>query len=250
MPSAGGFSQTAITERAGAQTQLSELVTVALAIGCALVLGGVLGDLPEATLGCMVIVAVIGLIKPAEIMRFYRLSRIEFWLLVVTAAFGLCFGLLVAVLVGGVLTLYLVLHELNRMGLTELEPTEDGSDVLVAGSHTSRVPGLLVLRFDGPLYTANIRPVNDKIVAAVDNTPGTEILLLDLSPVADLTLTVMDEMANLEHELDERGVTVWLSALPPRALATAKLTPRWEELQQDGRLYTTTLSAIHAYQAR
>ncbi len=51
MPSAGGFSQTAINQRAGARTQLSELVTVALAVGCALFLGGVLSDLPQATLG-------------------------------------------------------------------------------------------------------------------------------------------------------------------------------------------------------
>ena len=57
-----------------------------LAIACALVLGGVLSDLPQATLGCMVMVAVIGLIKPAEIVRFYRLSRMEFWLFVITVS--------------------------------------------------------------------------------------------------------------------------------------------------------------------
>ena len=54
MPSAGGFSQTAINQSAGARTQLSELVTVVLAVACALFLGGVLSDLPEATLACMV----------------------------------------------------------------------------------------------------------------------------------------------------------------------------------------------------
>jgi MFS superfamily sulfate permease-like transporter len=250
MPSAGGFSQTAINQRAGARTQLSELVTVALAVASALVLGGILADLPEATLGCMVIVAVIGLIKPAEIVRFYRLSRIEFWVFAITAGFGLCFGLLVGVLVGVVLTLYLVLHELNRVGLTELQPTTDDADVEVAGANTSPVPGLLVLRFDGPLYTANIRPVNDKLVRAVDATDGTNVLLLDMSAVAALTLTVMDEMTTLEHALDERGITVWIAALPPRALATAKLTVRWDELRRNGQLFPTTLGAIHAYRGR
>jgi high affinity sulfate transporter 1 len=250
MPSAGGFSQTAINQRAGARTQLSELVTVALAVASALVLGGILADLPEATLGCMVIVAVIGLIKPAEIVRFYRLSRIEFWVFAITAGFGLCFGLLVGVLVGVVLTLYLVLHELNRVGLTELQPTTDDADVEVAGANTSPVPGLLVLRFDGPLYTANIRPVNDKLVRAVDATNGTNVLLLDMSAVAALTLTVMDEMTTLEHALDERGITVWIAALPPRALATAKLTVRWDELRRNGQLFPTTLGAIHAYRGR
>ena len=63
------------TSDAGARTQLSELVTVVLAVACALFLGSVLSDLPQATLGCMVVVAVLGLIKPAELARFWRLSR-------------------------------------------------------------------------------------------------------------------------------------------------------------------------------
>jgi sulfate permease, SulP family len=67
MPSAGGFSQTASNQRSGARTQLSEIVTALLAVACALFLGGILGDLPQATLGWMVVVAVIGLIKPSEL---------------------------------------------------------------------------------------------------------------------------------------------------------------------------------------
>jgi len=138
MPSAGGFSQTAINQRAGARTQLSELVTVALAVACALFLGGVLSDLPEATLASMVVVAVLGLIEPAAFVRFWRLSRIEFWVATVTAASGLLLGLLAAVLVGVLLTLLLVIVELDRVGLTELQPTPDRTDVIPAGPTPAR----------------------------------------------------------------------------------------------------------------
>ena len=70
-----------------------------LAVACALFLGGVLSDLPEATLGCMVVIAVIGLIRPRRARRSSgRLNRIEFWVAVVTAASGLVLGLLAAVL--------------------------------------------------------------------------------------------------------------------------------------------------------
>lgn len=144
MPSAGGFSQTEIHERSGARTQLSELVTVALAVACALFLGGVLADLPEATLGCMVVIAVLGLIDPGAFVRFWRLSRLEFWVAVVTAGGGLLFGLLPAVPIGVLLTLGLVLVELDRMGITELQPTVGGGDVEAAGQGTQPVPGLLV----------------------------------------------------------------------------------------------------------
>ena len=202
MPSAGGFSQTAINESAGARTQLSELVTAALAVGCALFLGGVLSDLPQATLGCMVIVAVLGLIKPAEWVRLWRLGRMEFWVAAITAASGLWFGLLVAVAVGVALTLFLVIYELDHLGVTELQVTADGRrDVQVAGDDTVPIDGLLILRFDGPLYTANIRGANRKVLAAVDSAhPST--LLLDASSVPGLTVTVLEQFADLQRELD------------------------------------------------
>ena len=250
MPSAGGFSQTAINQRAGARTQASELVTVLLAVGCALFLGGVLEDLPQATLGAMVVVAVLGLIKPAELVRFWRLSRIEFWVVVVTAASGLVLGLLAAVLVGVLLTLLLVLVELDRIGVTELQPTAAGDDLVAAGPDTSPVLGLLVLRFDGPLYTANVRSVNRKLLAAVDARDGVEVLVLDATAVAMLAVTVMDEVAGLEGALAERGVTLWIAALPPAALAAAHKTLRWDQVVGEGRLHPTALAAVRAFTAR
>ena len=246
MPSAGGFSQTAINESAGARTQLSELVTASLAVGCALFLGGVLSDLPEATLGCMVIVAVLGLIKPAEWLRLWRLGRIEFWVAAITAASGLCFGLLVAVAVGVALTLFLVIYELDHLGVTELQATPDGHDVQVAGDDTVPIEGLLILRFDGPLYTANIRGANRKILAAVDSAqPST--LLLDTSAVPGLTVTVLEQFADLQRELEARGVALWVGALPPRSLATARQLPGWTAAEAEGRVFPTALAAVRAY---
>jgi SulP family sulfate permease len=249
MPAAGGFSQTAINQSAGAQTQLSELVTAGLAVACALLLGPVLSDLPQATLGAMVMVAVVGLISPGELVRFWQLSRTEFWLVVATAGAGLVFGLLLAVLIGVFATLFIVLRELDRVGVTELQPTGDG-DLRVAGTHTVPVPGLLALRFDGPLYTANVRSANRKTLCAVDAAHDVDVLVLDTSAQGMLPVTVIDEMGNLEHELAERGVTLWIAALPPKALATARLLPRWRELETAGHLFPTTLAAVKSYRDR
>lgn len=250
MPSAGGFSQTAINQRAGARTQASELVTAVLAVGCALFLGGVLSDLPQATLGCMVVVAVIGLIRPAELVRFWRLDRIEFWVAIITAGVGLAFGLLVAVLVGVLATLFMVLRELDHVGVTELQPTVDGDDVRVAGEHTAPVPGLLVLRIDGPLYTANVRGLNRRILAAVDAAAAPpRVLVVDTSVQAMLPVTVLERFADLEREVEQRGVEIWIAAMPPRSLAVARQEPRWQELERAGRLHTTALAAVRAYRA-
>jgi MFS superfamily sulfate permease-like transporter len=185
MPSAGGFSQSAINQSAGARTQVSELVTAGLAVACALFLGGVLSDLPQATLGSMVVVAVLGLIRPSEFVRLWGLGRVEFWIAVVTAVAGLLFGLLVAVLIGVVLTLFLVLRGLDRADLTELHPTAGDDDMRTAGSDDAEaVPGLLVLRYDAQFYTANIRSLHRKILAAVDAWPSPpEVLVLDASTI-------------------------------------------------------------------
>ena len=249
MPSAGGFSQTAINQRAGSRTQLSELVTVALAVGCALFLAGVLSDLPQATLGCLVMVAVLGLIKPAEFVRFWQLSRIEFWVAAVTTIVGLSQGLLNAVAVGVILTLLLVIVELDRIHLTELQRVRGGGDLEPAGPNTEPVADLLVLRLDGPLYTANVRKANRLLVEAVDARKPT-LLVVDATVQALLPVTVIDQLQDIERELAARDVELWIAALPPRSLATARKTPRWRELEAAGRVHPTALAAVRAFRSR
>jgi MFS superfamily sulfate permease-like transporter len=229
-------------------TQLSEVTTALLAVACALFLGGVLSDLPQATLGCMVIVAVAGLIKPAELRRFWRLDRIGFWVAVGTAAAGLVLGLLAAVLIGVVLTLFLVLRELDRLGVTELHPTVAGDDLALPTSTTARLPGLLVLRFDGPLYTANVRGANRRVLAAVD-AADVDTLVLDMAAVARTPLTVIDQFADFDAELAARGVRCWIGGLPPQTLATARQLPRWDSMVSDGRVFPTALAAVQAFRA-
>jgi SulP family sulfate permease len=128
---------------------------------------------------------------------------------------GLVLGLLPAVLVGVLLTLLLVLVELDRVGLTELQPTHDGQDLQAASAHTEPAPGLLILRFDGPVYTTNVRSTNRKIITSGDRHPGTEVLVLDATALAELSITVFEEFAELERELTDRGVSLWIAALPP-----------------------------------
>jgi hypothetical protein len=65
-----------------------------------------------------------------------------------------------------------------------------------------------------------------------------------------LTVTVIDEEPQLERELTRRGITFWTAALHPRALATARLLPRWQEFEESGRVFPTALAAVRAYRAR
>ena len=112
--------------RAGARTQASGLVTAALAVLVALFLAPVLSDLPQATLGAMVVVATLGLVDIGAFARFWRINKLEFAIALATALIGLTAGLLPAVAVGVLFTLYLVLRELNQPHVVQLRRGADG----------------------------------------------------------------------------------------------------------------------------
>ena len=140
VPAAGGFSQTLVNAAAGARTQLSELVTAALAILTALFLAPVLSDLPEATLGSVVLVAVSSLVSLKDLKRVARVDHTELALAVATAVIALFTNLLVGVIVGVALT-YL-------LGAARPEPPGDrrgaraGQGRRGAAGHRPRRPAL------------------------------------------------------------------------------------------------------------
>jgi len=147
---------------------------------------------------------------------------------------GLTAGLQQAVAVGVVANLLLLLHELNHPDVDELRLTRDGD--LAPDGHTT-VDGLLVLRIGAPLYTANARAAQARVLARVDAAhPHPHVLVLDATVTGRITTTVLVIMRELDTQLAERGVTMWVSSLPPRALEQARLTPSGRPSCGGGRL--------------
>jgi sulfate permease, SulP family len=211
-------------------------------------LGPVLDDLPEATLGALVFVAVIGLIKPSEIAFLARFDRAELGVAAITAGVGLTAGLLQAVAVGVVANLLLVLHELNHPDIDELRLTPTG-DLATGGGEA--VPGLLALRIGAPLYTANARQAQREVIALVDAAdPQPQVVLLDAAAQGRLSVSVLSVMRELQGELAERGAALWFAGLPPRALAQARLAPGWAAGEAEGRLHRTVDEALTAFRHR
>ena len=185
MPAAGGFSQSAVNQSAGARSQVATLVTVVLAVLVALFLGPVLSLLPEATLAAMVFVAVAGLINIPELVRWARISRVDFWIASSVAVLGLTAGLLPAVAVGVVVTLILVLREVNIPKAT-----------IVGGDG-----GVLGIRLDRGLYTANAL-ANERMLLETVAAQGAPVraLVLGLTQQEVMTITVLDALEDLDRE--------------------------------------------------
>ena len=219
LPPAGGFSQSAVNQRAGARSQLASIVTVILAVLVALFLAGVLDNLPQATLASMVFVAVAGLIDVKGMARLARISRTEFWISVCTAAVGLAAGLLPAVATGVLITLGLVLHELNRPRVT-----------------SERRGDRLIVRPTVGLYTANVLATERAIEGMLDELgPDVTVLEFDASALHVVTVTVLDALADFDHQLAERGVRLEVVGLPAEPLEVARRVAWWRDLEAQGR---------------
>lgn len=225
MPAAGGFSQSAVNQSAGAKTQLSTLVTVVLAVLVALFLGPVLSLLPEAILAAMVFVAVVGLIDIPELVSWSRISPVDFWIAVAVATIGLTAGLLAAVAVGVVATLVLVLRELN----------------IPRVSVTKRTGTTVFIQVDRGLYTANAMANERAIVAlATDPAQDTRTVVLSLDRQQFMTITVLGTLEDLDRELDQLGISLYIVDLPDAAAAVAVRTSWFRHLQDQGRVQSNS----------
>ena len=222
MPAAGGFSQSAVNQNAGARTQVSTLVTVVLAVLVALFLGPVLSLMPQATLASLVFVAVVGLINIPELVRWARISPRDFWIALVVAVVGLVAGLLPAVALGVVVTLVLVLRELNTPRL------------LVLGHQGGRLDVLL----DRGIYTANALANERALLAlATEGRAPVAELWLDVTRQEVMTVTVLDALEDLDRDLAANGTALHLVGLPDTAAAVASKTPWYRGLQSEGRIH-------------
>ncbi|AWB88171.1 SulP family inorganic anion transporter [Salinibacterium hongtaonis] len=220
LPAAGGFSQSAVNKNAGARSQVSAIVTVALALLVGLFLGSLIGLLPQATLASLVFFAMLGLIDVRTLAHLWHVSRRDFWVAMVTLAIGLAFGLLSAVAAGVVFTLLLLLTELSKPR--------------VASSTDSEAQVTITLL--EPLYTANVRATEQAILDEVDARPGVRIVILDLEVLQEISIAVLDGFEDLDHELSGRGVELRLRSMPRHVVRVAARTEWYARLARAGRV--------------
>jgi MFS superfamily sulfate permease-like transporter len=198
------------------------MVTVVLAVLVALFLGPVLSLLPQATLAALVFVAVIGLIKLGDLFRLARISPLDFWIALTTAVIGVTLGLLPAVAAGVIITLMLVLGELNKPHVRTGKRRGD----------------VLAVHIDRGMYTANVS-ANLRVVyaEAVAARPPITAVVLDLYRMEATTITVLDALAELDRDLAAVGITLHLAAIPERALVVARRVEWYQGMEASGRTH-------------
>jgi SulP family sulfate permease len=212
----GGASQSAANDRAGANTQLVSLLVSGLTVVTAVALLPLFRDLPQATLGAVVISAVIGFLDLAALERVRRLRRDSFVIAVAAMLAVLALGVLQGLIVAVVISLTVFLVRASRPSGSVLGRIP-GTGAYVALEHAPEArtePGLLVYRLNAPLLFVNAKRLRDGIRAQVrDADPPVRVVLLDLSFTPELDIESVNVLASLRHELDGRGVALWLAGV-------------------------------------
>lgn len=219
-PIGGGLSQTAVNRETGAKTQVAALVTVAMAILTLTVLMGFVGDIPNAVLGAIVLLAAASLIdlKPFHSLR--RIRKDEFVLAIVTFLIVLFFGVLEGVLAGVVASIILLMLEANKAPVDRLlrnpESGRWGPDTVTR--YSSDAGDVVVLRPYGRIYFGNAEQVITRMTSHLENRDTKpKAIVIDCSAIPDFEISGMQQLSDYIKELQGAGIDVVLARLNPRA---------------------------------
>ena len=212
----GGASQSAANDRAGANTQLVSLLVAGLTAVTAVALLPLFRDLPQATLGAVVIGVVVGFLNLPALERVRRLRRESFVLALLAMVAVLALGVLQGLIVAVVASVGLRLVRTSRPSASVLGQAPD-LPIWVALEHTPEArtePGLLVYRLNAPVLFVNAKRLRDGIRAQVRQaSPPVRVVLLDLSFTPELDIEGVNVLASLRQELEGQGVALWLAGV-------------------------------------
>jgi len=227
MPAAGGLSQTAVNERAGARSQAAALVTVVAVVLTLTVLAPLFDNLAEATLGAVVIVAAAGLVDTAALRRLAVVRRAELVTAGVAGLGVLTWNTVVGVGIGVALSYVLLLRFLGKPPISVQAP--DGRWRDLDREVPQRRPGIVVARVGLPVYWASARGVAERLVAAVDaRADEARVLLLDWTNQPMPGSSVLATGADLHEQLRRRDVALWIAGgRPPDAATLDAGDVRW-----------------------
>jgi SulP family sulfate permease len=217
----GGASQTMAAERAGGRTQLGSLVAGVLVLLTGAFLSFLFEDLPQATLGAIVVVAIAGFFRVDELRRFARVRRSALLLALIALVGVLVLGVLPGLLVAAGLSLILVVKRLSRPSVSTLARDPGTGAWRRADLHAgwSTAPGVMVARVDGPLFYANAVSVKERLLDLVGDTePQPEAVVLELAESPDLDLETLDMLGELADALTALGVELRLAMVRTPAL--------------------------------
>jgi high affinity sulfate transporter 1 len=208
-PISSSSSRTPVAEAAGAKTQLTGVVG-AFAIALLLVLApNLLRHLPHTALAAVVIASAIGLIEVSDLRRIYRIQRWEFWLSMTCFAGVAVLGAIPGIALAIVIAVIEFLWDGWRPHSAVLGRVErvKGYHDITRYPEARLIPGLVLFRWDAPLFFANAELFHERVLDAVANSPTpVRWLVVAAEPVTSVDVTAADALCELDDALHAAGI--------------------------------------------
>ncbi|HCU97341.1 MAG TPA: sodium-independent anion transporter [Actinobacteria bacterium] len=251
-PVSSSASRTAIGVSTGSRTQVYSLATMVTVLAVLLLGGRVLATFPEAALGAIVVYAATHLVDMPAFRRLAAFRRSEFLIALATCAGVLAFNILYGVLVAIGLSVAELLFRVGRPHAAILGQVPD-----VAGMHdiedypgTITIPGLVVFRYDAPLFFANADDFRRRALAAVSLSERRDgpvrWFLLNAEANVEADYTAMEALASLHSELTRRGIVFALARAKAELLDQFRAFGIAEKIGEEW-IFPTLPTAVKAY---
>ena len=248
-PISSSASRIPIAESAGAKTQLTGVVG-AVAVALLLVFApNLLKDLPSSALAAVVISAAIGLFEFLDLRRIFRIQRGEFWLSIVCFVGVAVFGVIPGIGISIVIAIIEFLWDGWRPHYAVLGRVDGvrGYHDITRFPAARLVPGLVLFRWDAPLFFANAELFRQRVLEARAQSPTpVRRIIIAAEPVTDIDVTSGDILAELERTLTESGTELRFAEVMGSVKDKLK---RYEMFERFGaaNFYPTVGSAVDAY---
>lgn len=214
-PISSSSSRTPVAEAAGSKTQLTGVVASLIVALLLVAAPNLLQYLPSAALAAVVIASAIGLFEFNDLVRIHRFAPWEFWLsiicLVGVAVFGAIPGIGIAVGIAVIEFLWKAWRPHSAV-LGRAEGVKGYHD-LKRYPNARRVPGLVLFRWDAPLFFANAEFFKERVLEAAASSPETKRVVVAAEPVTSIDVTAADILAELDATLKDEGIELCFAEL-------------------------------------
>ena len=250
IPVSSSGSRTAIGDAVGQRTQLGGLATVVCTIVAMLTLRPVLEAFPVAGLAAVVVYAATRLVDVRELVRFGRFRTSELVLALATTVAVLILDVLLGIVAAIALSVLDLLRRVARPhdavlgivpGLAGMHDIDDYPSAQV-------VPGLMIYRYDSPLFFANADDFRLRALASVDEAAtSVRWFVLNVEAVSEVDITAADALEELRKELDRRGIVVGVARMKEDLREELSSTPFLQRVPSS-RIFATLPTTVEAYQ--
>ena len=244
MPVAGGFSRTMVNFSAGARTQLSMIVAVALLALALIYFTEHFTNIPKATLAAIILIAIAPLIKFKEIIHTLKHDRSDAVTQITTLLAVIIFGIEEGIALGILVTFIAYLRRVSLPHIAIVGRVEGTEQFRNVERHDVEVwPKLLMIRIDENITFANISFISNFITQKVDERGGIEQIILICSSVTYIDTTAFETLRSLILSLKNQGLTFNLAEV--RGPVMDQLTKmNFEDDLLDGKIFFHTIDAV------